>query len=144
MVFCTNPIWTVNVSFLILCLHNPQVTNDSPNSPFLFSRFSHSQTRMTTRRQSLDEPNSEDKKRPSRPPTTFEIAYKILREEGVQGFYAGIKPALVLVLNPIIQYTVFEQLKSRLARTKKLGNLDFFLLGAISKLAATSITYPYM
>lgn len=27
---------------------------------------------------------------------------------------------------------------------KKLGNLDFFLLGALSKLCATAITYPYI
>ncbi|RUO96276.1 mitochondrial carrier domain-containing protein [Jimgerdemannia flammicorona] len=112
VVFCTNPIWTVN-------------------------------TRMTTRKQSLDASNAEPQK-VRQAPTTVETALSILREEGFQGFYAGVKPALVLVMNPIIQYTVFEQLKARLARTKKLGNMDFFLLGAISKLAATSITYPYM
>ncbi|RUS27644.1 mitochondrial carrier domain-containing protein [Jimgerdemannia flammicorona] len=112
VVFCTNPIWTVN-------------------------------TRMTTRKQSLDASNAEPQK-VRQAPTTVETALSILREEGFQGFYAGVKPALVLVMNPIIQYTVFEQLKARLARTKKLGNMDFFLLGAISKLAATSITYPYI
>ena len=47
-------------------------------------------------------------------------------------------------MNPIIQYTVFEQIKNFIAKKRQLGNFDFFLLGAISKLAATSITYPYM
>jgi adenine nucleotide transporter 17 len=49
-----------------------------------------------------------------------------------------------LVINPIIQYTVFEQLKNTISKKRQLGNFDFFLLGAISKLAATSITYPYI
>lgn len=74
----------------------------------------------------------------------FQTALKMLNEEGPQSFYAGIRAALVLVMNPIIQYTVFEQLKNFISKKKTLGNFDFFLLGAISKLAATSITYPYM
>ena len=65
------------------------------------------------------------------------------------GFWRGIGPALVLVVNPIIQYTVFEQLKNFLVKTRAarfgvgagasrvipvLSDWDFFLLGAISKL----------
>jgi len=62
------------------------------------------------------------------------------------GFWRGLGPALVLVINPIIQYTVFEQLKNILVqiRAAKLGSRgtvvpslsdwDFFLLGAFSKL----------
>lgn len=61
--------------------------------------------------------------------------------------WRGIGPALVLVMNPIIQYTAFEQLKNFLItrRTTKLraaggkgvailSDWDFFVLGAISKL----------
>lgn len=96
----------------------------------------------------------------------------------ISAFWRGLGPALVLVINPIIQYTAFEQLKNILVarRSSKLqaagavtavavlSDLDFFLLGAISKLGkfvwycskflyltlfffyevATSITYPYM
>lgn len=77
-------------------------------------------------------------------PTAFSVATQILKEEGIAGLYAGVKAALVLVINPIIQYTVFEQLKNKIATMKKLSNFDFFLLGAISKLCATGITYPYI
>ncbi|KAF8843141.1 mitochondrial carrier [Paxillus ammoniavirescens] len=83
---------------------------------------------------------------------------KIISNDGLAGFWRGIGPALVLVINPIIQYTVFEQLKNALvkSRTAKmrangqgsavavLGDWDFFLLGALSKLVATGITYPYI
>ncbi|KAI9260149.1 mitochondrial carrier domain-containing protein [Sporodiniella umbellata] len=69
---------------------------------------------------------------------------QVLQKEGLAGLYAGVGAALVLVINPIIQYTVFEQAKNKLSQMKNLGNLDFFLLGAISKLCATAITYPYI
>ena len=79
-------------------------------------------------------------------PTTLQAAAKIYNEEGVIGFFRGLLPALVLVINPIIQYTVFERIKAWLEkrRTGQLNALDFFVLGAISKLCATSITYPYI
>ncbi|KAI8333203.1 mitochondrial carrier domain-containing protein [Choanephora cucurbitarum] len=72
------------------------------------------------------------------------VGLQILQKEGVAGLYAGVKAALVLVINPIIQYTVFEQAKNKISKHKALGNLDFFLLGALSKLCATAITYPYI
>jgi adenine nucleotide transporter 17 len=74
-----------------------------------------------------------------------EAASKIIKEEGYMGFWRGIIPALVLVINPVIQYTVFEKMKAWIEKSKKnLSALDFFWLGAVSKLCATSITYPYM
>ncbi|KAJ3005328.1 hypothetical protein HKX48_000737 [Thoreauomyces humboldtii] len=77
---------------------------------------------------------------------TVETALKIFREDGLKGFWQGIFPALILVINPVIQFTVFERLKTWLQtrRGTALGGLDFFALGAISKLAATSLTYPYI
>ncbi|KAJ3875753.1 mitochondrial carrier domain-containing protein [Lentinula edodes] len=80
----------------------------------------------------------------------LETVQHILAKFGMKGFFRGIGPALVLVVNPVIQYSVFEQLKNILASRRKLrrrGGLtdwDFFVLGAISKLVATSITYPYI
>lgn len=76
---------------------------------------------------------------------------KIIREEGPLALWKGLGPALVLVINPVLQYTAFEQLKNwvvktRLARAKggkvSLSDWDFFWLGALSKLFATGLTYP--
>ncbi|KAF8138700.1 peroxisomal membrane protein PMP47B [Boletus edulis] len=78
----------------------------------------------------------------------FEAIEKILSKDGPAGFWRGIGPALALVINPVIQYTVFEQLKNllterRMARLPKgrqgsalamLTDWDFFVLGAFSKL----------
>lgn len=74
----------------------------------------------------------------------LEMGAAILKKEGLAGLYSGVGAALVLVINPIIQYTVFEQIKNKVAKFRTLGNFDFFLLGALSKLVATGLTYPYM
>jgi adenine nucleotide transporter 17 len=77
--------------------------------------------------------------------SAFETAQKIFEEEGIAGFWRGILPALVLVINPVIQYTVFEKLKAWWEKKRgSLNAIDFFCLGAISKLCATAITYPYI
>ena len=73
------------------------------------------------------------------------ILRDIIKTEGVGALWSGVIPALVLVVNPIIQYTVFEQLKTiveRRRRSRATPN-DAFLLGALGKLIATGVTYPY-
>lgn len=115
-VLFTNPIWVVN-------------------------------TRMTTHK-SADSalPTAENDGAAKQPkaPNTVATFLKIIREDGVMRLFAGVLPALVLVINPILQYTIFEQLKQMLEKRRKVTATDSFLLGAIGKLAATTITYPYI
>ncbi|KAJ1965100.1 hypothetical protein H4R35_007088 [Dimargaris xerosporica] len=103
--------------------------------------------RQTTKKNSLDE-DEDDKEAPLGEATTkqsfWAMLFDIVQKDGVQALWQGTLPALILVINPIIQYTVFERIKAGWERRRKLGNLDFFMLGAISKLAATTITYPYI
>lgn len=113
-VLLTNPIWVVN-------------------------------TRMTARKNESDGkilPGAESK--PKSAPSTLGTLMKLFREEGPRALFAGVLPALVLVINPILQYTIFEQLKNVLEKRRKVTPKDAFLLGAIGKLLATSITYPYI
>lgn len=77
-------------------------------------------------------------------PGTIATFLKIVREDGVLRLFAGVLPALVLVINPILQYTIFEQLKQAIEKRRKVSAWDSFLIGALGKLAATSITYPYI
>ena len=101
-------------------------------------------TRMTARKSESDEqvlPGSTEK--PKRAPSTLGTLMAIIRDEPTK-LFAGVLPALVLVINPILQYTVFEQLKQRLEKRRKLTALDSFYLGALGKFAATTITYPYI
>lgn len=73
------------------------------------------------------------------------ILMGIVKSEGIGALWSGVIPALVLVINPIIQYTVFEQLKTVVERRRqsRVTLNDAFLLGALGKLMATGITYPY-
>ncbi|KAK9474694.1 mitochondrial carrier domain-containing protein [Dipodascopsis tothii] len=74
-------------------------------------------------------------------------ALAILRdivETDPRALLAGITPALVLVINPVLQYTIFEQARIRLARRRKLTPWDAFVMGAVGKLVATVATYPYI
>ncbi len=125
-VILTNPIWVVN-------------------------------TRMTTRRRQADEEAGgaaagqdegilagrlPEKKRNL---STIATLLAMLRHEGPGALFAGVMPALVLVTNPILQYTLFEQLKNAVERRRgKLTPTMAFLLGALGKLFATTVTYPYI
>lgn len=81
---------------------------------------------------------------PSKKPSTFATLKSLIQDEGLTALFAGVLPALVLVINPILQYTIFEQLKTALAKRRRVVPSDAFFLGAIGKLLATSITYPYI
>lgn len=110
-------------------------------------------TRQTVRVTQSDNETDRTKKAVKRK-TFIQTLRHIVEKDGVRALWKGIGPALVLVTNPVLQYTAFEQLKNWLINirltaraitpTSKplLGDMDFFWLGALSKLIATSITYP--
>jgi adenine nucleotide transporter 17 len=100
-------------------------------------------TRMTARKSDSDSPSLPGAP-PAKAPSTLGTLLALLRDEGPARLFAGVMPALVLVINPILQYTVFEQLKNRLAQRRRVTPSDAFYLGALGKLLATSITYPYI
>jgi adenine nucleotide transporter 17 len=97
-------------------------------------------TRMTTRKSDETLPGAPGPKAPS----TLSTLFALVRDEGPARLFAGVMPALVLVINPILQYTVFEQLKQMLEKKRRVTPKDAFCMGALGKLLATSITYPYI
>ena len=77
--------------------------------------------------------------------STIGTLLSLLKDEGPQALFAGVLPALILVINPILQYTIFEQLKNMLERRNtRVTPWVAFYLGALGKFAATTITYPYL
>ncbi|KAF9000664.1 mitochondrial carrier domain-containing protein [Cyathus striatus] len=79
------------------------------------------------------------------------VAREIIEEEGVTGLWLGIKPGLVLTVNPAITYGVFERVKNIVLLAKanastggKLSPWLSFIIGALSKTLATVVTYPYI
>ncbi|KAH6900173.1 putative peroxisomal membrane protein PMP47B [Thelonectria olida] len=113
-VIITNPIWVVN-------------------------------TRVTTRKQDKEgDVEAGVAAKPAKTPSTIGTLMSLLKNEGPQALFAGVIPALVLVINPILQYTLFEQMKNTIEKKRKVTPTIAFLLGALGKLFATSVTYPYI
>lgn len=114
-VILTNPIWVVN-------------------------------TRMTARKSTSESdealPGAPAKK--EKKPSTIGTLLSLLKTEGPTALFAGVVPALVLVINPILQYTLFEQMKNTLEKKRRITPTVAFFLGALGKLFATSVTYPYI
>jgi solute carrier family 25 (peroxisomal adenine nucleotide transporter), member 17 len=77
----------------------------------------------------------------------FGVAREIIREEGITGLWLGLKPGLVLTVNPAITYGVFERIKGAvLAARERVGDPSMslgpglsFVLGATSKSLATVV-----
>ncbi|XP_071965437.1 peroxisomal membrane protein PMP34-like [Antedon mediterranea] len=70
---------------------------------------------------------------------------KISREEGFWSLWNGTVSSLMLVGNPAIQFMVYQALKrwrQRVLNTTELGNVTYFLIGAVAKTVATLATYP--
>ncbi|EFQ29931.1 hypothetical protein CGRA01v4_01211 [Colletotrichum graminicola] len=115
-VILTNPIWVIN-------------------------------TRMTTRSSSANKDGKDEEAqtdKPKKAPSTIGTLLALLKNEGPQALFSGVIPALVLVINPILQYTLFEQMKNTVEKKRRVTPTIAFLLGALGKLFATSVTYPYI
>eukprot|EP00011_Vannellida_sp_DIVA3-517-6-12_P014271 CAMPEP_0114618252 /NCGR_PEP_ID=MMETSP0168-20121206/7609_1 /TAXON_ID=95228 ORGANISM="Vannella sp., Strain DIVA3 517/6/12" /NCGR_SAMPLE_ID=MMETSP0168 /ASSEMBLY_ACC=CAM_ASM_000044 /LENGTH=327 /DNA_ID=CAMNT_0001829397 /DNA_START=80 /DNA_END=1063 /DNA_ORIENTATION=+ len=77
---------------------------------------------------------------------------EIMRESGVRGFFKGLPASIILCVNPAIQWMCYEQLTQiavRLLATKEkkkvqLSSVQVFIVGAIAKVIATILTYPYV
>ncbi|KAI0696318.1 adenine nucleotide transporter [Cerioporus squamosus] len=79
------------------------------------------------------------------------VAREIIAEEGVTGLWLGLKPGLVLTVNPAITYGMYERVKSLMLAARgetnanaKLSPWMAFTVGALSKALATVVTYPYI
>ncbi|OHE99155.1 hypothetical protein CORC01_05436 [Colletotrichum orchidophilum] len=119
-VIITNPIWVVN-------------------------------TRMTTRGGNANkgkEAGIGDEEaqaaKPKKAPSTIGTLLALIKNEGPLALFSGVIPALVLVINPILQYTLFEQMKNTVEKKRRVTPTIAFFLGAAGKLFATSVTYPYI
>ncbi|CAD6565591.1 MAG: hypothetical protein ASARMPRED_007354 [Alectoria sarmentosa] len=73
------------------------------------------------------------------------VASQIRAEKGMQGFWSGYSASLVLTLNPSFTFFFFEAFKRTLPRNQRqsLSPQATFLLAAISKVMASTITYPF-
>ena len=67
------------------------------------------------------------------------------REEGLLALYSGTLPSLLLVLNPALQWTVYEFLKlycQKWGGSRDLSAATYFVISAVAKFCSTTVTYP--
>lgn len=123
-VILTNPIWVVNT----------RVTTRA--------QASEAQVKKAEDLEAAAGVNLPPKK--AKKPSTIGVLLSLLKNEGPLALFSGVVPALVLVINPILQYTLFEQMKNSLEKKRRITPGIAFVLGALGKLFATSVTYPYI
>lgn len=82
---------------------------------------------------------------PGRGLSFAEILRVIRAEKGLLGLWAGYSATLVLTLNPSITFYLQHALKKALADRGREGesNGATFLVAALSKAVATTVTYPF-
>jgi len=81
------------------------------------------------------------------PSNSWHTIKKILREEGVRGFYKGLSASYLGVTEGTIQWTLYEKLKKVTANTEQKGGVMEWIgmLGSAgtAKCVASLITYPH-
>ncbi|KAL3053779.1 hypothetical protein OYC64_006161 [Pagothenia borchgrevinki] len=73
----------------------------------------------------------------------FDAFSQIIANEGVGALWNSVMPSLILVINPAVQFMIYEAMKRRAGNGgKKISSAEIFLIGAIAKAVATTATYP--
>lgn len=75
-------------------------------------------------------PESKTTDAPQPRPNIVQTARSIIAKDGWQAFWRGIGPALALVINPIIQYTVFEQVRAVCSAINLVAILSYYCLSS--------------
>lgn len=78
----------------------------------------------------------------------MKLVSDIYKNEGLWAFYKGVIPNLILVINPIINFVIYEGLRQLAMKKYKSERLIpfyiIFIMSSIGKIAATFATYPIL
>eukprot|EP00397_Hematodinium_sp_SG-2012_P044147 GEMP01049243.1.p1 GENE.GEMP01049243.1~~GEMP01049243.1.p1 ORF type:complete len:329 (+),score=47.72 GEMP01049243.1:262-1248(+) len=66
----------------------------------------------------------------------------VAQREGLAALWGGCGSSLMLVLNPVLQFCVYDLIKRRVQRDGRITSAHALFAGALSKFIATILTYP--
>jgi solute carrier family 25 (peroxisomal adenine nucleotide transporter), member 17 len=74
----------------------------------------------------------------------FSEVLHVARVNGISNLWSGTGASLLLVSNPIVQFFLYDTLKSRqaLRNSGRITPMQSFVTGAVAKAIATVVTYP--
>lgn len=79
--------------------------------------------------------------------STLDALRKIYHCDGIKGLYRGFIPGVFGVSHGALQFMAYEEMKkfyhSYYGAGSQLGTLEYLVFAALSKLFATTLTYPY-
>eukprot|EP00951_Prasinocladus_malaysianus_P008955 scaffold65197_cov26-Prasinocladus_malaysianus.AAC.2 len=79
---------------------------------------------------------------------TFHALKSIAKYEGLAGLYSGLGPSLIGIAHVAVQFPLYEASKAYIADkynipTSQLGTLQLMGASALSKMVASTATYPH-
>ncbi|ORX60317.1 mitochondrial carrier [Hesseltinella vesiculosa] len=87
---------------------------------------------------------TQNDKTPYRYNNTLHAFRTIAKEEGIRGFYKGLGTSLIGVSHVAVQFPLYEKLKTLFAQSDVTsGNVGILLASSLSKMAASTATYPH-
>jgi adenine nucleotide transporter 17 len=147
-VFLTNPLWVVN-SRQITDHHFIQKNETNTSTSSTETSTTTTLSIIESKDETCDTPTHHHVIKHTAHLGFWQTFDRVLRTEGISGLYSGLGPALALVSSPALTFYFYEWIKKifilyrlRNHGSKNLKSMDIFLVGALSKIFATLLTYP--
>jgi len=70
---------------------------------------------------------------------------KMIKEEGLGSFFKGVVPAVIMTVNPVIQYVIYEYLRNKFSTSGgEISTGNIIWISLLTKLITTLVTYPML